>query len=204
MVASPIGLLPLWVASMASIEYNGHIFTRLCAAYGVAKTDINLSFALKFLTSASAAIGESLSVTENCICKSGRDTVKMVDKKMAAKGQSTSKSNFSDTVSSEQSFYFPDKSGSCLRIFTPGDENSIISGSLFERWIVAHNCPKPSMPTSEVYNYVPVGKSITDIQLKFKLARSPSCANPCPNLVHYNQCNADFLFQRSQVVSVSK
>jgi hypothetical protein len=47
---------------MASIEYNGRAFTRLCAAYSVAKTDINLSFALKFLTSASAAIGESLLV----------------------------------------------------------------------------------------------------------------------------------------------
>ncbi len=80
MVASPIRLIPLWVASMASIEYKGHTLTRLCAAYGVAKTDINLSFALKFLTSASAAIGESLSVTENCICKFGRVTVKTVDK----------------------------------------------------------------------------------------------------------------------------
>jgi hypothetical protein len=30
MVASPIGLLPLWVSFMASIEYNGHTFTRLC------------------------------------------------------------------------------------------------------------------------------------------------------------------------------
>jgi hypothetical protein len=129
MVASPIGLLPLWVASMASIEYNGRTFTRLCAAYGVAKTDINLSFALKFLISASAAIGESLSVTENCICKFGWDTVKIADKKMA-KGQSTSKSNCLDTVVSEQSFYFPDKSGSCLRIFTLGGEILIIYGSL--------------------------------------------------------------------------
>jgi hypothetical protein len=129
MVASPIDLLTLWVASMASIEYNGRTTTRLCAAYGVAKTDINLSFALKFPTSASVAIDESLLVTENCICKFGRDTVKMVDKKMA-KGQSTSKSNFLDTVVSEQSFYFPDKSGSCSHIFTPGGEISIISGSL--------------------------------------------------------------------------
>jgi hypothetical protein len=32
MVASPIGLLPLWVSSMASIEYNDRTFTRLCAA----------------------------------------------------------------------------------------------------------------------------------------------------------------------------
>jgi hypothetical protein len=129
MVASPIGLLPLWVAFMASIEYNSRTFTILCAAYGVAKTDINHSFALKFLTSASAAIGKSLSVTDNFICKFGRDTVKMVDKKMA-KGQSTSKSNFSDTVVSEQSFYFPGKSGSCLLIFSPGGEILIISGSL--------------------------------------------------------------------------
>jgi hypothetical protein len=67
-------------------------------------------------------------VTENCICKFGWDTVKLVNKKMA-KGQSTSKSNCLDTVVSEQSFYFPDKSGSCLRIFTPGGEISIISGS---------------------------------------------------------------------------
>jgi hypothetical protein len=67
MDTSPIGLLPLWVASIASIEYNGRIFVRLCAVYGVAKTDINLSFVLKFLASASAAIGESLSVTDNCI-----------------------------------------------------------------------------------------------------------------------------------------
>jgi hypothetical protein len=118
MFASPIGLLPLWVAFMARIEYNSCTFTILCAAYGVAKADINDSFlALKFLTSASAAIGESLLVTNNCICKFGRDTVKMVDKKMA-KGQSTSKSDFSDTVVSEQSFYFPDKSGSPVYSFS--------------------------------------------------------------------------------------
>jgi hypothetical protein len=89
MVVSHIGLLPLWVASMASIEFNGCTFIRLCAACGLAKTDIDLSFALKFLTFASAAIGESLLVTENFICKFGWDTVKRVDKKMA-KGQSTS------------------------------------------------------------------------------------------------------------------
>jgi hypothetical protein len=86
MVTSPIALLPLWVSSMASIEYNGRTFTRLCAAYGFAKTDINHPCALKYLSACSAAIGESLSVTENSICKFGRDTVKVVEKKMV-KGQ---------------------------------------------------------------------------------------------------------------------
>jgi hypothetical protein len=80
MVASPIRLLPLRVSSMASIEYNGRTFTRLCTAYGVAKTDINLPFALKYLSACSAAIGESLSATENSICKFGRDTANMVEK----------------------------------------------------------------------------------------------------------------------------
>jgi hypothetical protein len=97
MVASPISLLPLWVASMASIDYNGCTFTRLCAVYGVAQTDANHSFTLQFLTTASAAIGKSFSVTENCICKFRRDTVKMVDKKMA-KGQPFSKRKFFDMV----------------------------------------------------------------------------------------------------------
>jgi hypothetical protein len=149
---------------MASIEYNGRTFTRLCVIYRVAKTDTNLSFALKFLTSASVALGESLWVTDNWTCKFGQDTGKTVDKKMA-KGQSTSKSNFLDTGFSEQSFYFPDKPGSCLRIFTPGGENSTISGSLFECWIISHDCPNHFVPTSEVYNHVPVGKSITVIPL---------------------------------------
>jgi hypothetical protein len=72
MVASPIGLLPLWVSSMASIEYNGRTFTRLCADYGFAKTDINHPCALKYLSACSAALGESLPVMENSICKFGR------------------------------------------------------------------------------------------------------------------------------------
>jgi hypothetical protein len=37
-----------------------------------------------------------------------------------------------------------------------------------------------------------------------ELARSPTCANPLPTLVWYKQRNTNFLFQRSQVVSVSK
>jgi hypothetical protein len=93
MVAAHIALLPLWVSSMASIEYNGRTFTRLCAACGFAKTDINHPCALKYLSACSATIGKSLSVTENSICKYGQDTVKMVEKKMV-KGQSAVKSNF--------------------------------------------------------------------------------------------------------------
>jgi hypothetical protein len=109
-VASPIGLLPLWLSSMASIEYNGRTLTRLCAAYGFAKTDINHPCALKYLSACSAAIGESLPVTENSICEFGRDTVKMVGKKMV-KGQSAVKNNFSDIVFLEQCFYLPDLAG---------------------------------------------------------------------------------------------
>jgi hypothetical protein len=67
MVASPISLLSLWVSSMASIEYDGCTFTRLCAAYSVAKTDINLPYALEYLSSCSASIGKSLSVTEKTV-----------------------------------------------------------------------------------------------------------------------------------------
>jgi hypothetical protein len=96
---------------MASFENNGHTFTRVCATYGVAKTDVNLSFSLKFLTIASTAIGKALLVTENCICKFSQDTVEMVDKKMV-NGRSATESNSSDTISSEQCFYFPDKNGS--------------------------------------------------------------------------------------------
>jgi hypothetical protein len=203
MVASPTSLLPLWVSSMTSIEYNGRTFTRLCAAYGVAKTDFNLSYALRYLNSATAAIGESLSVTENSICKFGRDTVKMVDKKMV-KGQSASKSNFSDTVFSEQCFYFPDPLGSSLRIFTPGGETSTITGALRKRWIVSHDCSNHFSSTSDLHEYVPVGKSITDIPLKFELARSYPCDNPIPTLARYPERNPDFLFELSQVVSVSK
>jgi hypothetical protein len=128
MVASPIGLLPLWVSSMASIEYNGCTFTRLCATYGFVKTDINHPCALKYLSACSAAIGESLLVTENSICKFGWDTVKMVEKKMV-KGQSAVKSNFSDTVFLEQSFYFPDLTGSSLSIYTPGGDNLTLTAS---------------------------------------------------------------------------
>lgn len=203
MVASPIGLLPLWVSSMASLEYNGRTFTKLCAAYGVAKTDINVSFARKYLTAASSAIGESFSVTENCICKFARDTVKMIDKKMV-KGQSASKSNFSDTVFNEQCFYFPDKNGSCLRIFMSDGKSSTLTGALFERWIVSHDCPNHFVSTTQVHKYVPVGKSITHIPLKFELARSLSRGNPLPNLSRYKQRNIDYLFLRSPVVSVSK
>jgi hypothetical protein len=50
MVASPISLLPLWISSTVSIEHNGRTYTRLCAASGLAKTYINLSFALQFFT----------------------------------------------------------------------------------------------------------------------------------------------------------
>jgi hypothetical protein len=150
MVASPIGLLPLWVSSMASIEYNGRTFTRLCAAYGFAKTDINHPCALKYLSACSAAIGESLSVTENSICKFGQDTVKMVGKKMV-KGQSAVKSNFSDTVFLEQSFYFLDLAGSSLSIYTPGGDSSTLTGALFKWWIVAHDCPAHFENTTELH-----------------------------------------------------
>jgi hypothetical protein len=203
MVASPIGLLPLWVSSMASIEYNDCTFTRLCAAYGVAMTGINHPCALKYLSASSAAIGESLSVTENSICKFGRDTVKMVEKKMV-RGQSTVKSNFSDTVILEQSFYFPDLAGSSLSIYTPGGDSSTLTVALFKRWIVSHDCPAHFKNTTELHKYVPVGKFITDIPLKFELARLLPSVSPQPTLDCYSQCNTDFLFQRSPVVSVSK
>jgi hypothetical protein len=178
-------------------------FTRLCAAYGFAKTDINLPYALKYLSACSAAIGESLSVTENSICKFGRNTVKMVEKKMA-KGQSAAQSNFSDTVFLEQSFYFPDSAGSSLSIYTPGGDSLTLTGALFKRWIVSHDCPAHFENTTELHQYVLVGKFITDIPLKFELARSLPSINPQPTLDRYSQRNTDFLFQRSPVVSVSK
>ena len=67
MVAAPIGLVPLWVAGMAVIEYNGRTFTRLWAAYGFDKSDVTSKCADGFLTTSAAAIGQSLSVTENAI-----------------------------------------------------------------------------------------------------------------------------------------
>jgi hypothetical protein len=203
LVASPIGLLPFWVSSMASIEYNGCTFTRLCAAYGFAKSDINHPCALKYLSACSAAIGESLSVTENNICKFGPDTVKMVGKKMV-KGQSAVKSNFLDTVFLEQCFYFPDLADSSLSIYTPGGDSSTLTGALFKRWIVSHDCLAHFENTAELHQYVPVGKFITGIPLKFELARSLPSVNPQPTLDRYSQRNTDFLFQCSPVVSVSK
>jgi hypothetical protein len=203
MVASPIGLLPLWVSSMASTEYNGRAFTRLCAAYGFAKTDINHPCALKYLSACFAAIGESLSVTKNSICKFGWDTVEMVGKQMV-KGQSAVKSIFLDTVFLEQCFYFPDLAGSSLSIYTPGGDSSTLTGVLFKRWIVSHDCPAHFENTTELHQYVPVGKFITDIPLKCQLAGSLPSVNPQPTLHRYSQCNTDFLFQRSPVVSVSK
>jgi hypothetical protein len=204
MVASPIGLFPLWVSSMAStIEYNRRTFTRICAAYGFDKTDINYPCALKYLSACSAAIVKSLSVTENSICKFGRDTVKMVEKEMV-KGQSAVKSNFPHTVFLEQSFYFPDLAGSSLSIYTPGGDSSTLTGALFKRWINSHDCPAHFKNTTELHQYVPVGKFITDFLLKFELARLLPSVNLQPTLDRYSQRNTDFLFQRSPVVSVSK
>jgi hypothetical protein len=167
------------------------------------KTDINHPCALKYLSACSAAIGESLPVTENSICKFGRDTVKVVEKKMV-KGQSAVKSNFSDTVFLEQSFYSPDLAGSSLSIYTPGGDSSTLTGALFKRWIVSHDCPAHFENTTELHQYVPVGKFITDIPLKLELARLLPSVNPQATLDRYSQRNADFLFQRSPVVSVSK
>jgi hypothetical protein len=112
------------------------------------------------------------------------------------KGQSAVKSNFSDTVFLEQSFYFPDLAGSILSIYASGGDSSTLTGALFKWWIVSHNCPAHFENTTELHQYVPVGKFITDIPLKFKLARSLPSVNP--------QRNTDFLFQRRLVVSVSE
>jgi hypothetical protein len=155
------------------------------------------------LTAASSAIGQSLLVTENCICKFGRDTVCKVGKKIV-KAQVTAKSNFSNTVFQEQSFYFPDKSATHLGTFTPGGDSLTISGSLFERWTVSDDCPNHFVNTSDLHDFVPVGKSLTYISSKFELARSPPSANPLTNMTYYKPQNIDYLFQRSQVVSVSK
>jgi hypothetical protein len=193
MVASPIGLLPLWVSFMASIEYNGCTFTRLCAAYGFGKTDINHPCVLKYMSACSAAIGESLSVTENSTCKFGRDTVKMVGKKIV-KGQSAVKSNFLDMVFLEQCFYFPDLAGSSLSIYTPGGDSSTLTGAPFKRWIVSHDCPVHFENTTELHQYAKVGKFSTDIPLKFELARSLLSVNLQPTLDRYSQRNTDFFF----------
>jgi hypothetical protein len=113
----------------------------------------------------------------------------MVEKKMV-KGQSAVKSNFSDTVFLEQSFDFLDSAGSSLSIYTPGGDSSTLTGALFKRWIVCHDCPAHFENTTEIHKYVPAGKFITD--------------NPQPTLDHYSRRNTDFLFQRSPVASVSK
>jgi hypothetical protein len=93
----------------------------------------------------------------------------MVGKKMV-KGQSAVKSNCADTVFLEQSFYFPDLAGSSLSIYTPGGESLTLTGALFKRWIVSHDCPAHFENTAEIHQYVPAGKFITDIPLKFELA----------------------------------
>jgi hypothetical protein len=124
----------------------------------------------------------------------------MVGKKMV-NGQSAVKSNFSDTVFLEQCFYFPDLAGSSLSIYTSGGDSSTLTGALFKRWIVSHDCPAHFENTTELHQYVPVGKFITDIPLKFELARSLPSVNPQPTLDRYSQRNT---FQCSPVVSVSK
>jgi hypothetical protein len=110
---------------MASIEYNGRTFTRLCATYSVAKTDINLSFAPKFLTSASAAIAESLSVTENCICKFGRDTVKWSTRRWLRLSQLPKVMFWTRLLVNN----LPRQVRLLFMHFTPGGEISIISCS---------------------------------------------------------------------------
>jgi hypothetical protein len=127
----------------------------------------------------------------------------MVGKKMV-NGQSAVKSNFSDTVFLEQCFYFPDLAGSSLSIYTPGGDSSTLTGVLFKRWIVSHNCPAHFENTTKLHQHFSVGKFITDIPLKFELARSLPSVNPQPTLDRYSQRNTDILFQRSPVVSVSK
>jgi hypothetical protein len=79
-----------------------------------------------------------------------------------------------------------------------------LTGALFKWWIVSHDCPAHFKNTTELHQYVPVGKFITDIPLKSELARSLPSVNPQPTLDRYSQRNTDFLFQRSPVVSVSK
>jgi hypothetical protein len=77
-----------------------------------------------------------------------------------------------------------------------------LTGALLKRWIVSHDCPVHFENTTELHQYVPVGKFITDILLKFELARSLPSVNPQPTLDRYSQRNTDFLFPRSPVVSV--
>jgi hypothetical protein len=93
----------------------------------------------------------------------------MVEKKMV-KGQSAVKIIFRTRFFLEQSFYFPDLAGSSLSIYTPGGDSSTRTGALFKRWIVSHDCPAHFENTTELHQYVSVGKFITDIPLKFELA----------------------------------
>lgn len=79
----------------------------------------------------------------------------------------------------------------------------IIFGSLCKWWTVS-DCPNCFMKFLEVYEFVPVRKNVTYIMLKFEFAYSPSPADPMPNIKYYNQRNTGFLFEHSQVVSVSK
>jgi hypothetical protein len=81
----------------------------------------------------------------------------MVEKKMV-KGQSAVKSNFSDTVFLEQSFYFPDLAGSSLSIYTSGGDSLTPTGAPFKRWIVCQDCLAHFENTTELHKYVPVGK----------------------------------------------
>jgi hypothetical protein len=111
----------------------------------------------------------------------------MVEKKMV-KGQSAVKSNFSDAVFLEQSFDYLDLlAGSSLSIYTPGGDRLTLTGALFKRWIVSHDCPAHFENTTELHPYVPVSKFTTDIPLKFELARSLPSINPQPTLNRYSQ-----------------
>jgi hypothetical protein len=102
-------------------------------------------------------------------------------------------------------FLLPQHEQLQFTIFTPCGESSTLTGALCKWWIVSHDCPNHSVSTLEVHKYVSVGKSNTDIPLKFELACSFPCANPLPALARYtHQRNTDFLFQCSQVVSVFK
>lgn len=200
MVAAPLGLVPLWVASMATFETNGLSFISMCEAYGVAKSDINATYASKLLMAASKGLGVSLSVAENVFRKFGRDTLGKIGN-VFLKGQSSKKSSFSDSVFLEQSFFKTNDQATKLTIISPKGVISTQNTPLFNRWIIDKARPDSFLLSQEIMEVLNLGNTITSLPSSFEFAGSPPGADRSITLAYYSGRNTAYLFERSPRLS---
>ena len=200
MVAAPIGLVPLWLSSLAIVELNGRTFQRLSSAYGFNKSEANQPFAQKLLVATASLIGESAALVDNLLCKYGRDHFRTL-KNTVVYQKAKKTSNFSDTVFLEQSFYVPNNLATCITIFCPNGTTTLLEGPLFKRWPLSNAVGGDIVSCEEIYKYVEVGKNITFLNPKFEFARlcltDKSNRNQSSNLGR----NPEYLFEKSYLVS---